>query len=315
VNKPETTELIYEFRAVMDQMQAELGSDELILMTEAYAPLDVIMGFYGNATMEGAQIPFNFELITKIKGTSNAYEYQTIITNYLNRIPFGRQPNWVMGNHDTNRVGSRLGADRIDLINILLQTLPGVSVTYQGEEIGMTDVWISWNDTVDPQACQSNPQEFERLSRDPCRTPFQWNTQNFAGFTMGNSTWLPVADNYKFVNVQRQRAITLSHLNVFKQLQALRGELVMRNGQTEIKALNQDVLAIRRSLSGSKTYITLLNVMDNVVNVNLQSAFSGLTRQMEYVIVTDKSPRRWGDQVHTDSILLMPKEAVVLTTV
>lgn len=37
----------------------------------------------------------------------------------------------------------------------------------QGEEIGMTDVWISWEDTVDPQACRTNPNIYESFSRDP----------------------------------------------------------------------------------------------------------------------------------------------------
>lgn len=35
-----------------------------------------------------------------------------------------------MGNHDQNRVAYRLGEDRVDMINMLLLTLPGASVTY-----------------------------------------------------------------------------------------------------------------------------------------------------------------------------------------
>lgn len=37
----------------------------------------------------------------------------------------------------------------------------------QGEEIGMTDVYISWENTVDPQACRTNPDVFHQYSRDP----------------------------------------------------------------------------------------------------------------------------------------------------
>lgn len=54
------------------------------------------------------------------------------------------------GNHDQHRVASRLGRDRIDAINMMLLTLPGISINYNGEEIGMVDQWLSWNDTVDP---------------------------------------------------------------------------------------------------------------------------------------------------------------------
>lgn len=62
------------------------------------------------------------------------------------RIEYGNGLlNLQIGNHDQNRIASRLGTDRIDMINMILLTLPGVSVTYNGEEIGMVDVWISWS--------------------------------------------------------------------------------------------------------------------------------------------------------------------------
>lgn len=79
-----------------------------------------------------------------------------------------------LGNHDQKRIASRLGEGKVDLYNILLKTLPGISITYQGEELGMTDVIISWADTVDPQACNTDPTRYHAASRDPARTPFQW---------------------------------------------------------------------------------------------------------------------------------------------
>uniref|UniRef100_A0A1I8NRV1 alpha-glucosidase n=1 Tax=Stomoxys calcitrans TaxID=35570 RepID=A0A1I8NRV1_STOCA len=315
VNQPETIDIVYQFRQVLEEMDAELGGDERIIMTEAYSPLDILMQYYGNATHEGAQIPFNFELISYLKNESNAYHYDQLINNWLNHMPKGKTANWVMGNHDNSRFPSRLGRDRIDIINMMLLTLPGCSITYMGEEIGMTDVWISWNDTVDPQACQSNPQEYERLTRDPPRTPFQWNDEKFAGFTEGSSTWLPVGENYKMVNVKRERDITRSHLNVYKQLQRLRKEPVFQQGESEIRALNENVLAIKRSLSGHPSYVVVLNINDNVEFLNLNAAFSGLTHQMEYVVVTDRSSIYAGALTYSDSVLLMPKEAIILKTV
>jgi alpha-glucosidase len=35
-----------------------------------------------------------------------------------------------MGNHDQKRIASRYGTDRVDAINLILSTLPGVSITY-----------------------------------------------------------------------------------------------------------------------------------------------------------------------------------------
>ncbi|XP_005186321.2 maltase A3 isoform X1 [Musca domestica] len=314
-NQPETIDMVYQLRQVLEEMDQELGGDDRIIMTEAYAPLDVIMQYYGNGTHDGAQIPFNFQLISNLNKNSNAYHYNELINIWLKAMPEGKTANWVLGNHDQSRFGSRLGEDRIDIINTLLLTLPGCSITYNGEEIGMTDVWISWEETVDPQACQSNPENYERLTRDPVRTPFHWNDNNFAGFTDGNSTWLPVADNYKSVNVKRERGITYSHLNVYKQLQNLRREPTFQGGASEVKALSENTLAIKRSLAGYPTYVVLLNINDSVESLNLNSAFYGLSSSLEYVVVTDRSPRRKGDLAHTDSITLMPKEAVVLKTV
>lgn len=59
--------------------------------------------------------------------------------------------------------------------------LPGVSVTYNGEEIGMEDTWISWEDTKDPQGCNAGKDGYEKASRDPARTPFQWDNTTSAG--------------------------------------------------------------------------------------------------------------------------------------
>lgn len=110
----------------------------------------------------------------------------------------------------------------------------------------MTDVWISWQETVDPQGCQSNPEEYERLTRDPVRTPFQWNDEHKAGFTKADKTWLPLAADYELVNVKRERGIANSHLNIYKQLQLLRATKTMREGDAEVKPISQNVLGIKR---------------------------------------------------------------------
>lgn len=59
--------------------------------------------------------------------------------------------------------------------------LPGTAITYNGEEIGMTDGVISWNQTVDPLGRMSGPKKYQETSRDPFRTPFQWNSNENAG--------------------------------------------------------------------------------------------------------------------------------------
>jgi alpha-glucosidase len=64
---------------------------------------------------------------------------------------------------------------------IMGQLLPGTAITYNGEEINMENTWISWKDTVDPQGCQAGIEKYEEFSRDPVRTPFQWDDSVYAG--------------------------------------------------------------------------------------------------------------------------------------
>ena len=78
---------------------------------------------------------------------------------------------------------SRFGRFRAMAITTMILLLPGVSVTYNGEEIGMENRWISWEDTIDPQGCNAGKENYEKRSRDPERTPFQWNNSISAGET------------------------------------------------------------------------------------------------------------------------------------
>ena len=62
-----------------------------------------------------------------------------------------------IGSHDTKRVTSRKGVDYADVFNMLLLTLPGTPTTYQGEEIGMEDIQVSYRDTQDPAGKNAGP--------------------------------------------------------------------------------------------------------------------------------------------------------------
>ena len=84
----------------------------------------------------------------------------------------------------------------------------------------MIDGNISWVDTKDPQACNTNdPVNYWKSSRDPARTPFHWDATTNAGFSTNNTTWLPVASNYKTVNVAAQTAAAKSHYKVILKLE------------------------------------------------------------------------------------------------
>lgn len=55
-----------------------------------------------------------------------------------------------LGNHDQSRVATRLGEKYVNAANMLALLLPGTATTYYGEEIGMVDGDIDWEDAKDP---------------------------------------------------------------------------------------------------------------------------------------------------------------------
>lgn len=74
-----------------------------ILMSEAYTNLPNTLRFYGKVennkiTQYGAQIPFNFELISKTSKTSTAFDFKANIENWINGMPKGKgiEANWAV---------------------------------------------------------------------------------------------------------------------------------------------------------------------------------------------------------------------------
>lgn len=151
----------------------------------------------------------------------------------------------------------------------------------------MTNVHISWEDTVDPQACRTNPDIYESVSRDPGRTPFQWDGTKNAGFSTADKTWLPMALNYTDCNVELETSQERSHLKVFRSLVALRRTETFKYGGLQVEAFDDDILAYKREIedqSDSGIFIVVLNFGESTKNIDLTSRFDGLSDRMLVVI-------------------------------
>jgi alpha-glucosidase len=124
------------------------------------------------------------------------------------------------------------------------------------------------------------------VSRDPERTPFQWDNTTSAGFSTNTSTWLPVSPNYKSINVKNQLAATMSHLKVFKELTALRrNSSTLKEGSLATFSVNKTVFVVLRQLPNSESYITVANLGSNQEKLNLDTIASSLPDTLEYVLV------------------------------
>ncbi|EDS26387.1 alpha-amylase [Culex quinquefasciatus] len=315
IDRPENVEMVYEWRQLLEDYQKEHGGDTRILMTESWSGLDIIKPYFRNIRgVEGAQMPFNFRLITELNADSSAYDFKNVIDSWMAIVDDQHSANWVLGNHDRGRVASRLGIERADGIAMIELTLPGVSVTYQGEEIAMIDVDISFEQTVDPLGCNEGRENYAAKSRDPVRTPFQWDDSNLAGFTSGTTTWLPVGPNYKTTNVKVQEADPKSHLNVFKSLMMLRDSDTFLYGDWSTIAVNEQVFIIVRDLKSSDTYLTVVNLGSSVQTLNLNNLVKDLPKTLYYRVVSGGSAHTVGNPVQTSAVTLQAYEAFVLRT-
>lgn len=130
MDQNETYDMLFAWREVLEAHKATSGGDSPLLMTEAYSSLKNIQRYYGNGQRNGSQIPFNFHFLVNMNAKTPAHRYKELIDEWLKNMPHDVQANWVLGNHDQKRFGSRLGKARMDLYNILLKTLPGITITY-----------------------------------------------------------------------------------------------------------------------------------------------------------------------------------------
>jgi alpha-glucosidase len=119
-------------------------------------------------------------------------------------------PSWAFSNHDAPRVVSRWddGSDsdaRATLLMALLMSLRGNVFLYQGEELGLTQAKLAFEDLRDPEAIANWPLT---QGRDGARTPMPWDDKfPHAGFSSAKP-WLPIPQEHvrRAVSVQNMQA-------------------------------------------------------------------------------------------------------------
>lgn len=309
-DQDETYELSSQFRDVFDAITLR---DNLtrILMTEAYTGIKKSVRYYGEGVYSDAHIPFNFALIEDLNKESDARDIKYAVDRWLTYKPLRKPANWVAGAHDKSRVASRFGPKLVDAFNMLVLLLPGIAITYMGEEIGMVNGFVPWTKTTDPLACNTDdPVNFIQVSRDPFRTPFQWSSGKNAGFSNAEKPWLPIADGFEHTNVEKERSAVRSHYQVYRSLTALRKRPAFRLGRYESLALSNDVFAFKRWYNDD-AYVVVMNVGNSYQVVNL-TAFDLVFGQLEVEVSSVHSSRSFSDDVLANFLDLAADEAMVL---
>ncbi|XP_026672577.1 alpha-glucosidase-like isoform X1 [Ceratina calcarata] len=278
-DQPQTFEVIQGWRDVMNEFDKEL-----IMMTEAYTSLAVNMKFYEY----GADFPFNFGFITDVNKDSKAADFKKFIDTWMSNMPAGRTPNWVAGNHDKNRITARFGPERARAITLMTLLLPGVGATYNGDEIGMMDAYISWEENLDPQGCLAGPENYLSQTRDPERTPFQWDSSTAAGFSTNPKTWIKVNEDYKTRNLAAEKKDKNSVWTMYQKLATLKKSKNFKLAKLNTKLLSDNVFAFSRETEKYGSVYSVINFSAQDDTVDL-SAFTNVPKKLHTYYATNGS--------------------------
>jgi alpha-glucosidase len=262
-DQPGIHEVVSEIRSVIDEYP------DRVFIGEIYLPIPRLVQYYG-VNLDEAHLPFNFQFILMEKWT--AATIQTTVEAYETALPQGAWPNWVLSNHDRPRIATRVGRAQARVAQMLLLTLRGTSTMYYGDELGMQNGNVPRELMHDPEG-RDNP----AYSRDPARTPMQWDSSPNAGFSPPNSTpWLPVADDYQLYNVATEMQQADSYLTLTRTLLALRRKspaLTTGTYQT-VQQENKECFVYLRE-NQEQRYLIVLNCTGEEQIVNLSSEMRG----------------------------------------
>ena len=153
---------------------------------------------------------------------------------------------------------------RIELMNIMLLSLPGTPVLYYGDEIGMGDNYYLGD-------------------RDGVRTPMQWNSDRNAGFSRANpqQLLLPVIIDpeyhYEAVNVEVQEGNVNSLLWWMRHtITTARRYKSLSRGSIEFLQVNNPKVLIFTRTFEDETMLTVINLSRNAQAVSIDlSRFEG----------------------------------------
>ena len=257
---PENLECIRELREVIDaypgrMVVGEIGSTEsfqrCIEYTEHPTGLHTAYGFY---------------FLTN--GPLTASLVQVAFRNWTSEHAW---PSWSFSNHDVARAVTRWGGAHPPrafgkLLMALLASLRGTVFIYQGEELGLPQADVPFDQLRDPEAIRFWPRT---LGRDGCRTPMPWRAdQPHAGFSAA-TPWLPVDPRHPELAVDVQEADPDSTLRFVREFLAFRKRTpALRAGAIDFWDAPEPLLVFTRT-TGEDTLLAAFNLGNEAATFTL----------------------------------------------
>ena len=261
------------------------------------------------------------------KWTTEKYdfkEFKRIMIKWQEELQGKAWNSLFLGNHDQPRSVSRFGNDNpayretsAKMLATCLHMMQGTPYVYQGEELGMTNVYFDkledYRDiesinffTELTEAGLMTPEYMMKClmlrSRDNARTPMQWDDSAQAGFTDGES-WIKVNPNYKGINAAQQLEDPNSIFHYYQKLIRLRKEKdIIVYGEFEpIYRDDEQIFAYIRRQKQEKL-LTVCNFSDKNAEMEIPEEFKGAE-----CLITNLDRT-----VFEGKIVLKPYEAFVL---
>jgi alpha-glucosidase len=144
------------------------------------------------------------------------------------------------------------------MLNALLLSLRGSACIYQGEELGLPEAELRFEDLQDPYGIQFWP-EFK--GRDGCRTPMVWDRSKFGGFST-EKPWLPVPEEHLQMAVSAEAGDKSSVMTQYHRFLAFRKKHKMLvKGDINFILEDGPVLGFERTY-GNETIVCFFNMTD-----------------------------------------------------
>jgi alpha-glucosidase len=230
-NQPENIGFLESFRAVMEEYPAITCVGEV---GDAQYGLD-ILGEYTRGN-DRVHMCYAFEFLASEPLSSHRVAE---VFHALERVAAEGWACWAFSNHDVMRHASRWNLnDAAKRMHTTLQMcLRGSICIYQGEELGLPEGEVAYEDLQDPYGIQFWP-EFK--GRDGCRTPIVWESDAPQGGFSTVRPWLPVDPAHRPYAVDRQEDDADALLHHYRRAIAFRAAhpVLTKGDQIDMRATN-----------------------------------------------------------------------------